>query len=141
MNKRVAIFSFLALLVFFSAGSVEAKLLPRFRSARGGAGGYSGVGVSVRFRPDRTGLLVSFSNLSAASSVTYTLIYRSDGVDQGVSGSLNESAGNFVTRELLFATCSSGVCRYHGGLSNMRVEVSSSLKNGKHVTRRFRIKI
>lgn len=120
--------------------SVEARVLPRFRSGGGGVAVSSGVGVYPRLRADRLGLTVGFSNLQKANSVTYTLIYQTNGKDEGVSGSIDSSGGNSATRELLFGTCSD-VCRYHTGLSNMRFEVISELTSGKKTLKRFRIRI
>lgn len=123
-------------------GPVEAKVLPRFRIARktGGAVAVGSV-VSARLRSDRQALLVTFSNLQRVNNAAYTLMYQTNGVDQGVSGSLDSAAGNSVSRELLFGTCSSGVCRYHGNITNMKFEVVSELPNGKRVIKRFRIRV
>ena len=67
--------------------------------------------------------------------------YQSSGVYQGVSGTLDSSSGNSVTRELYFGTCSSGVCRPHGDLNNMKFEVISELTNGRKTLKRFKIRI
>jgi len=126
---------------FVFSQSAEAKVLPRFRTAAGSGKAYSsGVGVYPRLRGDRLGLTVNFSNLQKANNATYTLMYQTEGVDQGVSGSIDSSSGNSATRELLFGTCSD-ICRYHTGLSNMSLEVITELTNGKKTLRRFRIKI
>jgi hypothetical protein len=140
MKKKFAIL-FLSAFFFFTL-PVDARLLPRFRSAKQvGARVSLGALVSARLRGDRLALIVSFNNLQKVTSVMYTLMYQTDGVDQGVSGSLDSSAGNGVSRELLFGTCSSGACRYHGNISNMKLEVVSELPNGKRVTKRFRIRL
>lgn len=120
---------------------VEARLLPRFQSAKKSTRSVSPAAyVSARLRSDRQALMVTFGNLQKVTNMTYTLMYQTNGVDQGVSGSLDSSAGNSVTRELLFGTCSSGVCRYHGNISNMKLEVVSELPNGKRVIKRFKIR-
>ncbi|KKQ01748.1 MAG: hypothetical protein US11_C0004G0018 [Candidatus Roizmanbacteria bacterium GW2011_GWA2_36_23] len=131
------------ILLFAFAGPTEAKLLPRFKKAPGNSAlkAASGLGISVKLRADRSGLVVNFSNLNKVSGVTYTLVYETNGKDEGVSGSLDQSAGNYVTRELLFGTCSSGVCRYHQGLSNMKLEIISQLPSGKQTLKRFRIRV
>lgn len=127
-------------LTFFKP--VEARLLPRFQNAgRTGGGGAVGPYASARLRGDRLALIATFGNLQKANNVVYTLMYQTAGVDQGVSGSLDSSAGNTVTRELLFGTCSSGVCRYHGVITNMKLEVSFELPNGKHLIKRFRVRV
>ncbi len=99
------------------------------------------ISVSARLRRDRHALTVSFSNLYVAASVSYTLIYQTGGHEEGAGGSIREDEGNYATRELLFGTCSSGVCRYHTNITNMSLEVTGQLKSGKTFTKRFRIKI
>lgn len=119
----------------------EAKVLPRFRGAGAGKTYRSGVGVSVHLRADRLALVVNFSNLAKARSVSYTLSYLTNGKAEGAGGSIDASAGNSASRELLFGTCSAGVCRYHTGLSNMKLEVMTELVSGKKTLRRFRVRI
>ena len=124
----------------FSVASVEAKVLPRF-SGKSTQVRSSSVVVSPRLRGDRKALLLYIGNLNQATSVVYTLIYETNGKQEGVYGSVDSSTGNAVTKGLEFGTCSSGVCRYHEGLSNMKLEVVIELTSGKKITRRYRIKI
>lgn len=131
-------------IIFVFTIPVEAKLLPRFTQNTKKAVGkpvVSGVGVSARLRSDRRALLVNISNLNKVTALSYTLMYQTNGEDQGVSGSVDVASGNSVSRELEFGTCSSGVCRYHQNLSNMKFEVISTLSSGKQTIKRFRIKI
>lgn len=136
-------FFILLLSLFLFASSVEAKLLPRFsspaRSSGGGSGGGSVV-VSPKLRGDRRALNVYFANLSKAKSVSYILTYRGNDSDQGAMGSVDVASGN-TTRELLFGTCSTSVCTYHQGISNMRLEVTIELATGKKIIKRYRVKI
>ena len=132
--KRL-IFFLPILVVFFVFGSfVEAKLLPRFTKT-------SKLVISPKLRRDRLALIITLSNLQKVNNVTYTLMYQTNGKDEGVSGTIDFSAGTSVTRELLFGTCSAGVCRYHQNISNMKLEVVSKLPNGKQTLKRYRIKI
>ena len=142
MKKAVLICGFYIVTVFTLPVKVEARLLPRFKTA-GAAGGvvYSGLVVSPRLRGDRKALLVTFNNLQKVKSATYTLMYQTNGKDEGVRGSVNSSGGNNLSRELLFGTCSSGVCRYHASLSSMKLEVVSELLSGKRSIKRFRVRI
>ncbi len=118
---------------FFFTSGVEAKLLPRFTKT-------SGLVVSPRLRSDRQALVLTLSNLQKVKNVTYTLMYQTNGVDQGVGGSLDSSSGSSVTRELLFGTCSD-VCRYHSSITNMKLEIVSELPNGRQTLRRYRIRV
>lgn len=124
---------------------VEAKLLPRFQTGSGAAAKKtyiaSGLVVSARLRPDRKALNVYFSNISKVTSLTYTLMYQTNGKDEGVSGSMDSSSGNSASRELVFGTASAGVYRYHTNLTNMKLEVTSTLPSGKQTVKRFRVKI
>lgn len=126
--------------LLLSAVESEAKVLPRF-SGKFTQVRSSGVVVSPRLRADRKALLLYIGNLNQASSVVYTLIYETNGKQEGVYGSVDSSTGNAVTKGLEFGTCSSGVCRYHEGLSNMKLEVVIELTSGKKITRRYRVKI
>ena len=129
--------------VFFFTGDVEAKLLPRFtninKSVRQRVVS-SGLVVSPKLRSDRRAIVLTLSNLQKVKNVTYTLMYQTDGVDQGVGGTLDSSSGSSVTRELLFGTCSD-VCRYHSDITNMKLEIVSELPNGRQTLKRYRIKV
>ncbi|MBI4973718.1 hypothetical protein HZC27_03860 [Candidatus Roizmanbacteria bacterium] len=132
----------LLLSLFLFASSVEAKLLPRFsspaRSSGGGGGG--SVVVSPKLRGDRRALNVYFGNLAKARSVSYILTYRGNDSDQGAMGSVDVASGS-TNRELLFGTCSTSVCTYHQGISNMRLEVTIELTSGKKIVKRYKIKV
>lgn len=96
--------------------------------------------ISPRLRKDRKALLVTFSNLSKVSSFSYELTYLGSGIDQGVFGSVEPKGENSTSRELLFGTCSHNVCRYHAGIQDMRFVVTTKLKSGQTLTKKYRIK-
>ena len=144
MKKFISIFSLLLLFFLFRlVVPVEARLLPRFRNTSGGSRKSTGSGVIVspKLSSDRKALNVYFANLNKASEVTYMLSYQTKGKDEGVYGSIDSSVGNSVTRELLFGTCSSGVCRYHTNITGMKLEVTISLPSGKRALRRYRVRV
>jgi len=99
------------------------------------------VSVSVKFRGDRRALIINFSNLGIASSASYNLSYNTRGTTQGAGGTIASGAAEPVVRELLFGTCSAGVCRYDTGITNARFTVTTVLKNGLKVIKPFRLKI
>ncbi len=146
MRNAICMMSILiSFFIIMPARTHAAKILPRFQSSGGKvapkkASGGNSVYSSVRLRGDRKALNVSFSNLGAARDITYILTYQTNGKDEGVSGSVDASGGS-ATRELLFGTCSSGVCRYHSGIANMRLEVSGELTSGKKFVRRYKIRV
>ena len=121
----------------------NAKLLPQAKKAGVAVKRYSGSGITVSPRLNRakSSLSVSFGNLGAANSVSYSLVYTTNGHEEGAGGSVNPKEGTSATRELLFGTCSSGVCRLHGGITNARLEVTTELKTGKKTLKRFRIRV
>lgn len=128
---------------FIISHSVEAKLLPRFIKSSKTVGQRivsNGLIISPKLRRDRLALVLTLSNLQKVNNVTYTLMYRTNGEDQGVSGTLDASAGSSVTRELLFGTCSD-VCRYHPNITDMKLEIVSELPGGKQTLKRYRIRV
>ncbi len=134
---------FILSLIFVSiaASPLFAKVLPRFQKTNTPARTTAvSVGIYPKLRVDRHALIVNFSNLQLANSVSFTLIYQTNGKEEGASGSADVSQ-RAVTRELLFGTCSTGVCRYHTNITNARLEVITDLKSGKKTIKRFRIKV
>lgn len=100
----------------------------------------SGISVIPRLRRDRQALIVNFGNLQNAQNVSYMLIYKTNGQEEGAGGSVKPSEGN-ATRELLFGTCSKNVCRYHPNITSMSFEVTAQLTSGKKLIKRYKIKI
>ncbi len=138
----LAIFS-----LFIFVTKTEAKVLPQAiktvqkqtvvtKSVAG-----TGINVSPRLRFDRRALLVYFSNLQNATSVSYTLTYDTSIQPEGAIGSLNLKGTTSASQELLFGTCSKNVCRYHTNISNMRLEVTYISKTGKKYIKRYKIKV
>lgn len=140
--QRFLILLFLFIFLTPVANPAYGKLLPQAKAKTGTkvvAG--AGIAISPRIRADRRALLVNFGNLANASSVSYTLVYEQNGQQEGAGGSVDPSLGNSASRELLFGTCSSGVCRYHSGIRNARLEVTTGLKSGKTSIRRYRLRV
>jgi hypothetical protein len=144
MKKITLLLTGIILFSAFPLSDVQAKVLPRYQSsgkAPAKVAAPSGVAVSPRLRGDRRALEISFSNLSKANNVSYVLTYQTNGMDQGAQGSVSSSSGNSTSREVLFGTCSSGVCTYHANITNMKLEVTVELANGKKTVKRYKIKI
>lgn len=142
--KKVFLALILALLLLPTvASTAQAKrLLPRAKPAgtRTTVVSASGPGVSVRFRGDRLAIDASFSNLSSTTAASYVFSYDTRGTTQGASGSINVAENN-TTREIIFGTCSHGVCRYDSGISNAKFVVTLKLANGKRIVKTFRLKV
>lgn len=118
------------------------KVLPHAKSGASVGKSTSGtITVSPRLRRDRLGLQVYFGNVRNANAISYTLVYETNGQQEGAGGSVAPNEGNSASRELLFGTCSKNDCRYHGNIRNMRLEVTADLKSGKKLIKRYKIKI
>lgn len=116
--------------------------IKRIRKAKAGGGiSYVGKGVkaSVRLRSDRLGILMNFSNFDNLESARYELVYEASGVQQGAGGTV--FLGDTDIKELLFATCSNGVCTFHNNVQNARLSIVSTLKDGTTILKPFRIKV
>jgi hypothetical protein len=99
------------------------------------------IGIKVKFRSDRKAVVATFSNLSVATKVDYFLSYSARGTTQGASGSVSTTAEDPTTREVIFGTCSHGVCRYDSGITNGKLVVTTTLTSGKKVAKTFRLKV
>ena len=142
--KKIVLIVFLIFLFSFAQEAYALKVLPQARSSKKTASiktSTSGIIVTPKIRGDRHALLIYFSNLQNAESVSYMLIYKTNGQDEGAGGSVNPSLASSASRELLFGTCSKNVCRYHTNLSNMSLEITAQLKSGKKLIKHFKIRI
>lgn len=145
MMRSIKIFSnfiilFVLLFLAFPKPVLAAKTrIRKVRNTQASVSVSRGVGISVRFRPDRLGLLLNFSNFGNLESGSYELVYDSNGVTQGAGGSI--MLGDTDTKELLFGTCSNAVCTYHQNITNARLSITSRLKNGQTVLKPFRIRV
>ena len=142
MLKKLIIF----LLIFAFFSFPETTLALKTRTKRGASGGGSyllsnRVNYSVRFNPNRTGIIISFSGLTNATSVNYSLSYNANGIPQGAMGTITNPEVSTDTRELLFGTCSGGVCRYHQNITNAKLVITSKLKSGYTTRKTYRIRI
>lgn len=144
MKKIIFAVIFIFLFSIFVPKVEALKVLPQSKSTNKAVvkqSTTSSITVTPKLRRDRQALNVYFSNLQNAQSVSYMLIYRTNGQEEGAGGSVNPALGNTANRELLFGTCSKNVCRYHPNLSNMTFEVKAQLKSGKNLIKRYKIKI
>lgn len=144
MKKKILWLSAVAALILLNPHGVLArKVLPKWRSSAGsGTAAKPGrVAVSVKFRSDRRGVVVTLSNLAVASSVNYSLTYFSRGVEQGVDGAVKIDGGS-TAKDLIFGTCSTnGVCRYDTDITDARLTITSTLKNGTRIVKPFKLKV
>lgn len=141
---------FLLLLIAWLAtrspkGEVWAAKARTSRGTSGGTKNYVSTGgrvtTSARFRGDRRAIIINFAGLNNATSVSYSLTYNSNGIPQGAMGTITQISGSSDSRELLFGTCSHGVCRYHTGLTEARLVITSKLKSGITIRKSYKLKV
>ena len=143
MFKKSIVF----LLIFAFLSFPKTALALKVRTKRGGSGGGTSylisnrVGYSVRFNSNRTGVVISFSGLVNATSVTYSLSYNANGIPQGAIGTITNPGVSTDTREVLFGTCSGGVCRYHQNITNAKLVITSKLKSGITTRKSYKLNI
>lgn len=148
MFRKLA-FSLVLVLVIFPLVAVHIhakRTLPQAKPASGtktptSASSSRGVGTSVAFRGDRRAIIITFSRLDVASSVSYELSYSTLGIKQGAGGVIKPGAEDPTTRELLFGTCSGGICRYDTAITNARLLITTTLKNGVKIVKPYRLRV
>lgn len=133
-------FIFLITLISLTSSSFVFAAKPRPRPAGGSVVSTGSSFISVRLRSDRLALFVNFLNLSQYNSISYILTYNTDGVDQGVQGSVPPAGQGSTSRELLFGTCSKNVCRYHQNIKNMHFVITAQTLSGKTLVKKFLIR-
>lgn len=113
------------------------KFVPKKSSIKGKVGGIPAL---MRYRSDKLGLNLSFSHFRGLESVSYSFTYNTNGMPQGAGGTVTAANNPTAQRELLFGTCSRGVCTYHYNLSDARLTLTAKFTNGKKTTKTYRIK-
>lgn len=147
MTRKIA-FGLLLAVLFLATSVTPARarrLLPRAGGSSTatrstGAISSSGPSVKVKFRTDRLAIIVTFANINQAASVNYLFSYNSRGTTQGAQGSVNVAENN-TSREILFGTCSHGVCRYDYGISGAKFVVTMKLPNGRKIIKTFNLRV
>jgi len=133
----------LILLILLFPGQADAKRkLPSVTAgSKASAKTTSGaVTAKVKFRADRRAVILNLSGLGAAKSVSYELQYETNGLIQGAGGSVT-IAGDSESREILFGSCSAGVCNYDKNIKNAKLTVTTTLKSGQKIVKPFRLKV
>lgn len=144
MKVFPALLIFVTLFIF--TGDAQAKVLPqagKSASAKTSAVKSAGstIGVYPRLRADRKALTVNFTNLQNAKNVSYLLIYETSVQQEAAGGALVLGGKANDSAELLFGTCSAGVCRLHNGIKNARFEISYTSVTGKKYLKKFKIRV
>jgi len=141
--KKLSIFLFVLSLSFLSSKEIYAakKFVPKASTPKTYAKRATGnLPAVVKYRGDKLAILLSFSNFSGIESVNYTFTYDSGETRQGAAGTIRSNNNPESQRELLFGTCSKGVCTYHHNLSSARLILTGNMTNGRTVTKSYRIK-
>lgn len=140
MKKIVQILILVMFIFMVSTPSTFAakKFVPKKSTVKYTAVG--GIPALVSYRPDRLGLNLSFRNFTGLDSVSYSFTYNTNGIAQGVGGTITASNNPTAARELLFGTCSRSACRYHYNLSSARLVLTARYTNDRTVTKAYRVK-
>jgi hypothetical protein len=135
---KKAMYTFIGIGIFFSSVMpiYAAKVRVRKHVTIAGVS-YSAAKLS---RPTHS-ITVTFTNLGQVEKSEYVLSYLTNGIDQGVVGTVNATGQPTDSRDLYFGTCSHGVCTPHYNITNATLVITTSLKNGGVNTKRYRIKI
>jgi len=139
--KFVSFASIIICLAVLSVTPVSAakKFIPKAKNVKRTISSKS-IPVVVRYRPDKLGILFSFSNFNGIESVNYSFTYNTNGVPQGAGGTIRANNNPTSERELLFGTCSTSVCTYHYNLSGARLTFTANYSNGTKTTKSYKIK-
>ncbi len=142
MFRQSPILIVLALAMFLLfPGQVYAKrMLPSAAGGKPTAKSAGGVTAKVKFRGDRRAVILNLSNLGIAKSVSYELQYEAGGLMQGAGGAVT-IAGDGESREILFGSCSAGVCNYDKNVKNAKLTVTTTLKTGRKIIKPFKLKV
>lgn len=97
--------------------------------------------VSVKLSSNHQNLLLNFSGLNLAQSVSYELTYLANNIEQGVYGSVDPKKSNSDSRNLYFGTCSKNACTLHKNIANTSLTITLKLKSNKTQIRRYKIKV
>lgn len=130
----------LILLIFVPKIEAAKKFVSKNAAPAARRVGSSLIPISVRYRPDKKAVLFNFSNFGSITKADYAFTYTANGLQQGAGGTVYPTNEPTKVRELLFGTCSTGVCTYHSGIRDAKLTVSAQLTNGKKATKSFRFK-
>jgi len=84
---------------------------------------------------------LTFINVNNTINSTYTLEYKSNGVSQGIVGTITPNGEETVVRDLYFGTCSHGVCTAHYNITNASLTVVTTLVSGGVYRKKYVIRI
>ena len=142
MNRSLLlVLTFLATLLV-TAAPVSPVMAAKKRVAKTKTTRSVGVAYSkARLSRPTNSVVVTFLNLTNLRRISYSLSYTAAGIPQGVMGSIAPSGQTTDSRDLYFGTCSRGVCTPHRNIQNARLTVTTSLKSGATVSKRYIIKI
>jgi hypothetical protein len=137
MKKLSAALLLLVALFFIATPTAEAakkrirKVAPRIAGVT-----YS----TAKLSRGTNSISVSFINEANVKHIDYTLTYSTNGIPQGVVGSVSPS-GSSDQRDLYFGTCSHGVCTPHYHITGASLTIETTFKDGSSNIKRYKIKI
>ena len=99
--------------------------------------------ISYILSSDKKIITIYFHNLSNIKHINWQLLYRGDKNLQAAMGGNNIAVGQTTstTAEIVFGTCSQGVCTYYGDVKNVRLKTFVEVRTGKNYQKKFPIDI
>lgn len=127
------IFVSLFLLILLFVQTVPASAAKKSKST-------SSMAVSGQYIRLRNVVRAYFGGLKGVKTVSYTLMYQSDGVGQGVMGGFSPGKKTGISKDIYLGTCSGRICVPHRNIKNMQLEVTTSYSNGKSSSKTVKVK-
>jgi hypothetical protein len=97
--------------------------------------------VQTKVNINKNAVNVYFGNLQKTSSLFYQLSYITNGKQEGAGGTITTKGKYSLSRNLIFGTCSAGVCRYHKKISNAKLNVTVTYLDGKTKTKTYGVRL
>lgn len=85
--------------------------------------------IETDYKPKKHHVRIAFKRLHDVSFVSYTLTYKTNGVQQGISGSFAPHGNNREIDKLLLGTCSAS-CVYDKNITNIQITVKTTYNTG-----------
>lgn len=127
------IFVSLFLLIFLSVQTLPVSAAKKSKNA-------SSVAVSGQYIKRTNVVRAYFGGLKGVKTVSYTLMYQSDGVGQGAMGGFSPGKKTAISKDIYLGTCSGKICVAHRNIKNIQLEVVTKYTNGKSSSKTIKVK-
>lgn len=94
--------------------------------------------VTARLTKWKQYVFLNFGGLGNVATIDYELTYSGNGIEQGVWGTVKGGAN--ASRELFMGTCSHGACVAHQNINGVRLAITYTMKDGKNIIKRYKVR-